>query len=156
MLPYERPILAVVDDPEEMTEIARCLLRVGFDQIEGYLEGGVDGWEGRGYQLAGLEAVSVHDLARRLQAGERPFVLDVRTEQEWEGGHIEGAHHIHGGLLQDRLGKVPKDRAVAVVCGSGYRASIAASFLKRAGHGEVSNVIGGMTAWTNAGLPVAT
>ena len=51
---------------------------------------------------------------------------------------------------------MPKDRAVAVVCGSGYRASIAASFLKRAGHGEVSNVIGGMTAWTNAGLPVAT
>jgi hydroxyacylglutathione hydrolase len=115
----------------------------------------VEAWEGRGYELAGLEAISVHELARRLQGGERPFVLDVRTEQEWEGGHIEGAHHIHGGLLQDRLGEVPKDRPVAVVCGSGYRASIAASFLKRAGYDAVSNVIGGMTAWSNAELPVS-
>jgi hydroxyacylglutathione hydrolase len=48
------------------------------------------------------------------------------------------------------------DRAVAVVCGSGYRASIAASFLKRAGREEVSNVIGGMTAWANADLPLST
>jgi hydroxyacylglutathione hydrolase len=115
----------------------------------------VNAWEGRGYELAGLEALSVHDLARRLRAGERAFVLDVRTEQEWDGGRIEGAHHIHGGLLQDRLGEVPRDQAVAVVCGSGYRASIAASFLKRAGYDAVSNVIGGMTAWTNAGLPVS-
>ena len=155
VLPYDRPILAVIDDPEEVSEIVRCLLRVGFDQIEGYLEGGVDAWEANGYDLAGLEAASVHDLARRLQSGERPFVLDVRTEQEWKSGHIEGAHHIHGGLLQDRIHEVPRDRAVAVVCGSGYRASIAASFLKRAGYEEVSNVIGGMTAWTNAELPVS-
>jgi rhodanese-related sulfurtransferase len=54
--------------------------RVGLDQIEGYLEGGVDAWEGRGYELAGLEALSVHDLARRLRGGDPPFVLDVRTE----------------------------------------------------------------------------
>jgi len=154
VLPYDRPILAVADDPEEMSEIVRCLLRVGFDQIVGYLEGGVNAWEGRGYELAGLEAVSVRELAPRLQTGGRPFVLDVRTEQEWDAGHIEGAHHIHGGLLQDRIGEVPRDRPVAVVCGSGYRASIAASFLKRAGYEEVSNVIGGMTAWTNASLPV--
>ena len=62
--------------------------------------------------------------------------------------------HIHGGMLQDRFGEVPRDRPVAVVCGSGYRASIAASFLKRAGYDAVTNVIGGMTAWTNASLPV--
>jgi hydroxyacylglutathione hydrolase len=154
VLPYDRPILAVVDAPEEMTEIVRCLVRVGFDRIEGYLEGGVDAWEGRGYELAGLDAVSVHDLAGRLRSDDRPFVLDVRTEQEWEAGHIEGAHHIHGGLLQDRLGEVPRNREVAVVCGSGYRASIAASFLKRAGYDAVTNVIGGMTAWTNADFSV--
>jgi hydroxyacylglutathione hydrolase len=156
VLPYDRPILTVVDDPEAMSEVARCLLRVGLDRIEGYLEGGVDAWEGRGYELARLDTISVHELAQRLRAGagERPFVLDVRTEQEWEAGHIEGAHHIHGGLLQDRLSEVPKDRPVAVACGSGYRASIAASFLKREHHPQVINVIGGMTAWQNADLPM--
>ena len=49
--------------------------------------------------------------------------------------------------------EVPRDRPVAVVCGSGYRASIAASFLKRDGYEDVANVLGGMTAWKAAGLP---
>ncbi len=78
-------------------------------------------------------------------------MLDVRTEAEWDGGHIEGAHHIHGGTLQERFAEVPKDRPVAVVCGSGYRASIASSFLKREGYPDVANVLGGMTAWKAAG-----
>ena len=85
----------------------------------------------------------------------RPFVLDVRTGSEWSAGHIDGAHHIHGGLLEERFEEVPKDRPVAVICGSGYRASIAASFLKSRGYRDVANVLGGMSGWKAAGLPVA-
>ena len=81
--------------------------------------------------------------------------LDVRTESEWNGGHIHDALHIHGGVLKDRFQEVPNDRPVAVVCGTGYRGSIAASFLKSNGYGDVSNVLGGMTAWKAAGLPTA-
>lgn len=80
-------------------------------------------------------------------------VLDVRTEGEWAAGHIDGAIHIHGGKLQERFAEVPRDRPVAVVCGSGYRASIASSFLQREGYEGVQNVMGGMTAWKAAGLP---
>ena len=83
-------------------------------------------------------------------------VLDVRTEKEWNAGHIDGAIHIHGGLLQDRFADIPRDEPVAVVCGSGYRASIAASFLKREGYQDVSNVVGGMSAWKAAGFPMTT
>ncbi len=60
---------------------------------------------------------------------------------------------MHGGKLQERFGDVPRDKPVAVICGSGYRGSIAASFLKREGYPEVANVVGGMTAWKAAGLP---
>jgi hydroxyacylglutathione hydrolase len=84
-----------------------------------------------------------------------PRVIDPELPGR-KGFSAKAAHHIHGGLLQDRIHEVPGDRAVAVVCGSGYRASIAASFLKRAGYEEVSNVIGGMTAWINADLAVST
>ena len=80
----------------------------------------------------------------------------MRTDEEWDAGHIDGAIHIHGGKLQERFGEVPHDKPVAVVCGSGYRASIAASFLQRDGYEAVSNVIGGMSAWKAAKLPTVS
>jgi hydroxyacylglutathione hydrolase len=114
-------------------------------------------WEERGYEISQLESLTVHSLAERLKLPDRdrPFVLDVRTGREWDAGHIAGAHHIHGGLLQERMDEVPRNREVAVICGSGYRGSIAASFLKRAGYERVANVLGGMTAWNAAGLATA-
>ena len=91
VLPYDRPILIVPDDPADVPEVVTHLLRVGFDDVQGYLEGGLDDWETHGFELGRLETTSVHDLAPRLaRAGDRPFVLDVRTEAEWDAGHIEG------------------------------------------------------------------
>lgn len=77
----------------------------------------------------------------------------VRSDREWNAGHIDGAVHIHGGTLQERFSEVPRDRPVAVICGSGYRGSIAASFLQRHGYPDGSNVVGGMSAWKAADLP---
>lgn len=155
VLPYDTPMLIVPESPTDVEPTLTHLLRIGFDDVRGYLEDGIGAWENSGYELASLETISVHELSRRLKdSAAHPFVLDVRTEREWNAGHIEGATHIHGGLLQERFSEVPKDRPVAVVCGSGYRASIAASFLKREGYKNVSNALGGMTAWSGAQLPV--
>lgn len=157
VLPYDRSLVIVADDPADVPEVVTHLIRVGLDDIEGYLDDGIFAWEDHGYELSRLESISVHDLDERLKKGTgKPFLLDVRTEKEWEAAHIDGAHHIHGGLLEDRFAEVPKDRPVAVICGSGYRGSIAASFLKREGYQDVSNVLGGMTAWRNSGLPVVS
>ncbi len=157
VLPYDRPTLLVLDDPSDMPQVTTHLIRVGFDDVAGCLEDGMLAWETQGFELAHLDTVSVHDLSSQLKSSTAPpFVLDVRTEGEWTSGHIEGAQHIHGGLLQERFDVVPKDRSIAVVCGSGYRASIAASFLKREGYEDVSNVLGGMSAWTSAGLETVT
>jgi hydroxyacylglutathione hydrolase len=155
VLPYDKHLVVVPGSPDEMPEVVTHLIRVGLDQIEGYMEDGMDAWENHGFPISRLEAISVHELADRLEGdeGRRPFVLDVRTETEWNGGHIDGALHVHGGVLKDRYGEVPKDRPVAVVCGSGYRGSIAASFLKSRGYEKVANILGGMTAWKAAGLP---
>ena len=145
----------MVDTPAQVPEVVTHLTRVGFDSIEGYVQSGMEGWETSGYSLAMLDTASVHQLRDRLAKGaDRLTVLDVRTEKEWNAGHIEGAVHIHGGRLQERFADVPKGKPVAVICGSGYRASIAASFLKREGYSEVTNVVGGMSAWKAAGLPM--
>jgi hydroxyacylglutathione hydrolase len=154
VLPYGRPILVVLEDASQMPQVSTDLTRVGFDDVQGYLEGGIGAWELAGYPVRTLSTVSVHDLAGSLKSREPLTVLDVRTESEWEKGHIDGALHVHGGRLQERFNEVPRDKPVAVVCGSGYRASIAASFLQREGYKDVRNVIGGMAAWNATGLPV--
>ncbi|GIW96306.1 MAG: MBL fold hydrolase [Pirellulaceae bacterium] len=154
VLPYDQPIQLVVDNPAQVSEVVTHLLRVGFDDIQGYLLGGLEAWETSGFPIASLDTLSVHELHRALQRERnRVTVLDVRTEKEWKAGHIDGAIHIHGGMLQEQFDAIPRDRPVFVVCGSGYRASIAASFLKREGFPQVINVLGGMTAWKAAGLP---
>jgi len=149
VLPYDRPTLIVVDNPAQMPEVTTHLIRVGFDDIKGYLEGSMDAWQVSGYPVATLATLSVHKLHERVS---NATVLDVRTEKEWNGGHIEGAIHIHGGKLQENFKRVPRDKPVTVICGSGYRGSIAASFLKREGYEDVSNVLGGMSAWKSAGF----
>jgi hydroxyacylglutathione hydrolase len=82
-----------------------------------------------------------------------PFVLDVRTHGEWQAGHIETALHVPLARLPSRLPDIPKNRRVAVICGSGYRSSIAASLLFRDGHTRLANVIGGMSAYSESELP---
>ena len=156
VLPYDRPILIVTDDPTTMDQVATHLVRVGFDDLRGSLDGGIDAWATSGFPIARLSTMSVHDLSTTVTRGGGTTILDVRTDREWQTGHIDGALHIHGGLLQERFSEVPRNRSVAVVCGSGYRASIAASFLKREHYSDVCNVIGGMSAWNAAGLPTTT
>jgi hydroxyacylglutathione hydrolase len=155
VLPYDKRLLIVPSQPSDVPIVITHLIRVGLDQIGGYMEDGLDAWESHGFEIAQLDSLSVHALAGRLRrdgSAPRPFLLDVRTGSEWDGGHIECAHHIHGGLLQERIDEVPRDRPVAVICGTGYRGSIAASFLKSRGYTDVANVLGGMSAWKAAGF----
>ena len=80
------------------------------------------------------------------------MVLDVRQPQEWADGHIAGAMHITGAELPRRFNEVPKDRPIAVICGSGYRSSVSSSVLAHHGYEKIANVLGGMSAWNHAGL----
>lgn len=155
VMPYDRPFLLVADDPGRAAEAVTHFLRIGLDDVRGYLDGGIDAWAMAGYPLTKLTTISVHDLAAEIRGGSKATVLDVRTDGEWNAGHIDGAQHIHAGTLPGRIGEVPRDRPVTIICGSGYRASIAGSILRQEGFGDVTNVIGGMMAWKAAGLPTA-
>ncbi len=118
------------------------LARIGFDNVLGFIRAG---------SLSGtrrLPQVKVCDLKAGLKRGGAPLVLDVRTPGEWKESHVGGARHLPLPALPSRLAELPKDRPLAVVCGSGYRSSIAASLLLRAGHTHVANVVGGMAAYS--------
>jgi hydroxyacylglutathione hydrolase len=155
VLPYDRPLLVVTDGPGQAAAVATHLFRVGFDALGGCLDGGMDAWEMAGLPLASLTMVPAPELERQLRKNRNNMtVLDVRTDGEWASGHIEGAQHIPVGNVLARLAEVPRGKPLAVVCGSGYRGSIAGSLLQREGFENVSNLVGGMHAWNSAGLPV--
>jgi hydroxyacylglutathione hydrolase len=156
VLPYDRPIVLVLDRPSQAEEAARHLVGLGFDRIDGHIEGGMSAWEEKGLPLATMGIMTAQALHRRLEQSRNGemHVLDVRSESEWSSGHIEGSTNIHAGQLRDPAAALPRDRQIAVLCGSGYRASVAASLLKHLGFQEVHNVLGGMAAWKSAGLPL--
>jgi rhodanese-related sulfurtransferase len=83
-----------------------------------------------------------------------PLVVDVRQAGEFADGHVPGSLHLTGGSLPDRLAELPRDRPIAVICASGYRSSVAASLLRRAGFDDVSWVANGLPAWRAQGYPV--
>lgn len=151
---HEVEELVIVADPGQEVEAATRLGRVGLDAVVGFLAGGPAAFAGRDELIATVERVPVRVLADGLAA--RPFVLDVRSPREWEGGHIDGAVNIPLADLERRAAEVPTGRPVAIVCRSGYRSSIAGSLLQRRGIREVVDVRGGMLAWQAAEYPTLT
>lgn len=148
------PILLVCDRGSDMWEVVWELLRIGYDLPAGWLAGGMAAWRTDGRPIEVLPQWSVFDLQARLDSDDSLTVLDVRQPNEWQDGHMHRAMHISGGELPQQIDELPKDRPIAVYCGSGYRFSVAASLLQRAGHPHVFNVLGGFSAWKSAGLPV--
>lgn len=156
VLPYDRPILLVLEDQGHLERAVRYLIRAGYDQITGYLKDGTEGWYNTGFPTESLPLLSVHQLKDRLDRGGDLLVLDTRGQDEWDLGHIKGALHIYVGHLEQRLAEVPRDKPVAVICNVGHRAGLGASILLRAGYQEVYNVLGSVKAWVAAGFPTTT
>ena len=156
VLPYDKPILLVLGDQEHLDYIARSLIRLGYDNIGGYLVPSIVSWYKAVYPLETLDLMTVVDLKEQLDMGEDWLVLDVRSKDEWLEGHIEGSLNIYVGLLEGLVNEVPEGRPIAVVCKSGTRSSFACSILLRAERENIHNVLGGMDAWKRAGYPITS
>ena len=155
VLPPDTDVLLVLDGPNDLWEATWQLLRVGYGIPVGWLGGGMSSWCTAGRAMSTLTQMTVHELLTAVQADE-VNVLDVRQPAEWAGAHIEGATFITGAELPARTADVPRDKPLAVICGSGYRSSVAASLLARSGDIPVITVIGGMSAWNSAGYPATS
>ena len=152
VLDREHPIV-IVADPGKERESAMRLGRIGFDHVAGYLMDGLTSLADRQDLDASTERLSPQTAADRVaQSG--ALLVDVRGPGERAQRHIEGSVSIPLNQLAARVGELPRDRTVIVYCAGGYRSSIAASLLKRAGLENVSEMAGGITAWDNAHLPI--
>ncbi|MBI2187051.1 MAG: MBL fold metallo-hydrolase [Acidobacteria bacterium] len=155
VLSRETPIV-IVADPGAETESALRLGRIGFDHVIGYLAGGLRSADRSAARIVSTERLSAEVAARRLTEGRAPVVVDIRAPGERAQKRIEGSVHIPLTRFGERMSEIPADRPVLVYCAGGYRSSIAASLLQRAGRTNVSELAGGITAWEAAGLPLQT
>jgi hydroxyacylglutathione hydrolase len=153
VLDAERPILLIAP-PGRETEAALRLGRIGFDRMQGYLEGGMEALADRPDLLAQTERRSVEEIAPELVTSESPLVVDVRSAREYATKHIAGSTNIPLSRLRESLQQIPMGRHVYLHCAGGYRSSIAASLLARAGLTDLTEMAGGLAAWEAAGLPV--
>jgi len=146
------PVL-IVESEEQLAEARVRLARVGIEDLDGYLDGGVRAWKAAGFPLATLRQISPAELSEKLGQN-RLQVLDVRREPEWETGHIAGAAWWPLDHFKVSTPEIDHDAPIAVHCKSGYRSAIACSLLLRAGFRSVCDVSGGLDAWQQAKLPV--
>ncbi len=155
-LDYRRPLGLVVEDTVEVEEAVRYLYRLGYDDIPAFLEGGLLKWEVSGREYGRIPAVHAAEIVERIKKGEEFTILDVRGEEEFSAGYLPGAVNIYLGELAGRLEEIPSPRPLVTFCGSGMRAVIAASFLKREGFSGVEVCLGSMEACSAIGCPIRT
>jgi len=155
ILNREKPIV-IIANPGRETESAVRLGRIGFDNVAGYLKGGMESFSSRDELTRKSERYSAAFAAEMLASQEAPQFLDVRAPREREQKMIEGSVNIPLNRLPERVGELDKNRPVLVHCAGGYRSSIAASLLEQAGFSDVSEIAGGLAAWELAKLPVRT
>jgi rhodanese-related sulfurtransferase len=100
--------------------------------------------------------VTAPELHKQLKGKQKPFLLDVRSPREFQGGYIAGSTLIPLGELPPRSGELPKNHPIVCVCASGRRSKKACRQLMAGGFQDVVNLSGGMRAWRQAKLPVRT
>ena len=157
LLPLDRPYHVIVDDddaPVLAARAARALALIGFDHIGGYFGAeSIDEWHASSGALQTVPTLTASELRSRLAAG-GVTVIDVRTDHEWQAGHLHGAQWIPLGSLAQRAEALPRTGTLVVHCQGGARSAIAASLLLAAGRPHVANLAGGFSEWTAGGFPV--
>ncbi|MGF1663091.1 MAG: rhodanese-like domain-containing protein [Kineosporiaceae bacterium] len=132
LIPWETPVTLLAETPEALAEAQRDLARIGIDRPAAAATGTVQDWAG-GRPLDSFPVADFPALARERATGPGPHVLDVRRDDERALGHVAGSQHIPLHDLLHRTAEVPGDTPVWVHCAAGYRASVAAALLRRAG-----------------------
>lgn len=141
-------IVLIADQREDAEEAQLQLWRIGIENITGFLPS-----RGIGKDLGLLQQVAVQELAAGLSEMQ---VIDVRRPSEFEAGRVPGALHSPLNDLPGNTeigdGAIDRNKPTAVICGTGYRSSMACHFLAAKGFAELYNVAGGTQAWVAAGL----
>ncbi len=153
-LDYNEPFMLVASDAQ-IEDLTRKLMRIGLDNVIGYVDNVNDCAAKTGQALEIAQVISLDEF-KALKAENNMQVVDLRGAAEYKTGHISGADNVFVGTIEKNLDKVNKNRRVVIQCQGGDRASIAYSILQKHGYDKVLNYSAGMNEWVNAGNPVVS
>jgi hydroxyacylglutathione hydrolase len=136
-----------------MEEITRKLMRIGLDQIMGYIDN-VSWYEEMGHKLQVTSIIDADFVENALKNNEMEL-FDIRGTSEFQDGHIPGAKHLFLGTLTENTSKLPKDKPFIIQCQAGDRTAIGTSLLLSLGYTNVLNYSGGFADWKSKGKDIA-
>ena len=137
----KKPIILLAPEGREEEAITR-LSRVGFDNIKGYLDGGIKSWIESNKKTNSIENIKAQDFIS-LNSKFDLDILDVRSQNEYLNGSVNGSLNIPLINLTENLKKVKPNNKSYVYCKGGYRSMIASSILNSKGINNITNIIGG-------------
>ena len=145
----KQPILIITNEGEEQESVLR-LARVGFDNVVGYLKGGLNSWIEAGNEIDTVNRITASQFKNELKVGES-IVLDVRRDSEYSAEHVEDAFSRPLSDINSWFSQI--DKPFYLHCAGGYRSMIAASILKSRGIHNFKEIEGGFKAIAEAGVP---
>ena len=155
VVPFGSPVILLADDPAGREEAARQLIRIGYDDLRGYLDGGIAAWQAAGLPTARTRLIDIDELHAWMKRNDAPLVVDVRSDAEWRAGHMPDAIHIEAGRIPESAAtQVPRDRPVVLHCGAANRATVGLSLLERLGYRNLMMLNTGFGNWQDAGYEV--
>jgi len=147
IVPAERPLIFVRAPDQDGRDLVEQCLKIGYENLLGELEGGMDAWRAAGLPVSTIAIRQVNDEPQGVP-------LDVRQASEWASGHIPGAQHVELGSVMASAGAIPGG-LLTIYCGHGERAMTAASLLEGQGRESLAVLDGGFDAWRNANRPIS-
>ncbi|HEY8511888.1 MAG TPA: MBL fold metallo-hydrolase [Cyclobacteriaceae bacterium] len=145
---YEKPFILIAEE-SQLDDLTRKLMRIGLDNIMGYVDG-VQDWVAEGGKLSKSKTISIDEFKKILSTNHTQ-IIDLRGATEYTAGHIKGTENLFIGTLTDNLDKIRKDQQVILLCLSGDRTTIGHSLLVRHGFQNVKSFSGGVREWVTEG-----
>jgi hydroxyacylglutathione hydrolase len=140
----EQPIVFIADEGKEQEVVTR-LSRVGYDNVLGFLEGGITAWQSANKEIDTIESISAEEFFKIKNQDNSLIIRDVRKQAEFESGHVPEAENVPLAYISENMAMFSKTTTNYIHCAGGYRSMIAASILKARGF-EVIDIAGGFGA----------
>lgn len=150
LLDAKRPLLLITEEGKE-TEAVLRLARVGYENVRGFLKGGIRAWKESGKPLVVTNSITAAEFAEHIGSKQ---IIDVRNASEWKNGVIENAQLIALPELEKQLTTLDKQKHYYIHCAGGYRSMMAASLMKKNGFNQVTNVKGGIAKIQEEHVPL--